>query len=65
MPLPAELFSCLQIGTIMSIMKLKLKNYWGYLLLAVITALLLYLLLESRQRSKQIDETLKTKKITQ
>lgn len=40
-------------------MKLKLKNCWGYLLLAVITALLLYLLLESRQRTKQIDETLK------
>lgn len=40
-------------------MKLKFKNYWGYLLLAVITALLLYLLLESRQRTKQIDETLK------
>ncbi len=43
----------------MSIMKLKLKNYWGYLLLAIIIALLLYLLLESRQRTKQIDETLK------
>lgn len=38
---------------------MKLKNYWGYLLLAALITLLLYLLLESRQRSRKIDEALK------
>jgi hypothetical protein len=42
---------------------MKLKNYWGYLLLAALIILLLYLLLESRQRTRKIDEVLKQQTI--
>jgi preprotein translocase subunit YajC len=35
------------------------KNYGGYILLAVVLMVLFWLLLESRQRSKQIDNVLK------
>jgi hypothetical protein len=35
------------------------KNYSGYVLLLLLLAVLLYLLLESRQRTKRIDNILK------
>jgi hypothetical protein len=35
------------------------KNYWAYVLLAVLLVVFFWLLLESRQRTKQIDNIIK------